>query len=104
MDLYPTTETWIGTPGAIAPADGNAASAVAPASLRDTHSFDDATRQQDALRGSGQAAAAGALDLGANNERLEDLKPKLVHALRELVRQYREEGGAARGQENRRIG
>ena len=23
MDLYPTSETWTGTPGAIAPADGN---------------------------------------------------------------------------------
>ncbi len=31
MDLYPTAETW--TPGAIAPADGNVASAVAPASV-----------------------------------------------------------------------
>jgi len=83
MDLYPTAETWTGTPGAIAPADGNAASAVAPVSLpaSDMHAFDDSPRQQD-------AGAAGALDLGPNNERLEDVKPKLVHALRELVRQY----------------
>ncbi len=42
-------------------------------------------------------------DLGPNNERLEDLKPKLVHALRDLVRQYREEGVVARRHEIRRI-
>jgi len=98
MDLYPTTETWTGTPGAIAPADGNVASGVAPASLPadDTRGFDDAARQQD-------AGATGALDLGPNNERLEDAKPKLVHALRELVRQYREEGVVARRHEIRRI-
>src|SRR5579885_2407476 len=42
-------------------------------------------------------------DFGPNNERLEDLKPKLVHALRDLVRQYREEGVVARRHEIRRI-
>jgi hypothetical protein len=42
-------------------------------------------------------------ELGPNNERLEELKPKLVHALRELVRQYREEGIVARRHEIRRI-
>src|SRR5258708_8356686 len=98
MDLYPTAETWTGTPGAIAPADGNAASAVAPASLpaSDEHALDDAARQQG-------ASATGTLDLGPNNERLEDVKPKLVHTLRELVRQYREEGVVARRHEIRRI-
>src|ERR1700730_11432799 len=105
MDLYPTTETWTGTPGAIAPADGNAARAVAPASLpasgarghdADAHLLDDSPRQQD-------AGATHALELGPNNERLEELKPKLVHALRELVRQYREEGIVARRHEIRRI-
>src|SRR5260370_34368702 len=98
MDLYPTAETWTGTPGAIAPADGNAASAVAPASLpaSDEHALDDAARQQG-------ASATGTLDLGPNNERLEDVKPKLVHTLRELVRQYREEGLVARRHEIRRI-
>ncbi|MDP9148208.1 MAG: hypothetical protein M3N22_11160, partial [Acidobacteriota bacterium] len=44
-----------------------------------------------------------ATDLGPNNERLAELKPKLVNALRELVRQYREEGIAARRHEIRRI-
>src|SRR5260370_29873728 len=98
MDLYPTTETWTGTPGAIAPADGNVASGVAPASLPadDTRGFDDAARQQD-------GGATGALDLGPNNERLEDAKPKLVHALRELGRQYREEGVGARRHDILRI-
>jgi hypothetical protein len=105
MDLYPTTETWTGTPGAIAPADGNVASAVAPASLpaSDEDILNGAPRQQDTCRSSGQAGASSALDLGPNNERLEDLKPKLVHALRELVRQYREEGITARRHEIRRI-
>jgi hypothetical protein len=101
MDL-PTTETWTGTPGAIAPADGNAATIaarlVAPASLPegDSHPINDSARDQD-------GGATSALDLGPNNERLEDLKPQLVHALRELVRQYREEGVVARRHEIRRI-
>jgi len=61
------------TPGVLAPADGNA---VAP--------FD-------------------ATALGANLESLEDVRPDLVNALRELVRQYREEGVASRRHEIRRI-
>src|ERR1700732_2797599 len=98
MDPYSTAETWTGIPGLIAPADGNAESAVAPASLpaRDADTLNDSTRQQN-------AGGAQALDLGANNERLEDLKPKLGHALRGLVRQYREEGITARRHEIRRI-
>ena len=42
-------------------------------------------------------------DLGANNERLADVAPQLVNALRELVVQYRTEGLAARRHEIRRI-
>ncbi len=42
-------------------------------------------------------------DLGPNNERLEDVAPRLVNALRELVVQYREEGLVARRHEIRRI-
>src|SRR5712671_5744261 len=107
MDLYPRAESWSGTPGAIAPADGNAASAVAPASSpasgphgydADAHLLDDSSRHQD-----GGATRAPEPELGPNNERLEELKPKLVHALRELVRQYREEGIVARRHEIRRI-
>lgn len=41
--------------------------------------------------------------LGPNNELLDDAKPHLVNALRELVRQYREEGIVARRCEIRRI-
>jgi hypothetical protein len=57
----------------------------------------------------GKRAAASAQEalakqaLGANNERLEELRPDLVNALRELVVQYREEGMVARRHEIRRI-
>jgi hypothetical protein len=117
MDLYSTTETWTGVPGAIAPADGNytpqvltpispsadagyAPQLVAPPSLAaPLHDISaNENRQQDAV-----ATNPSTTDLGANNERLEDVKPKLVHALRELVRQYREEGVVARRNEIRRI-
>jgi len=47
--------------------------------------------------------ALAKLALGPNNERLEDLRPDLVNALRELVVQYREEGMVARRHEIRRI-
>jgi hypothetical protein len=47
--------------------------------------------------------ALAKLSLGPNNERLEDLRPDLVNALRELVVQYREEGMVARRHEIRRI-
>src|SRR5712692_3615116 len=98
MDLYPTAETWTGTPGAIAPADGNAASAVAPARGNGTNPFD------TSVVGAQHAAPLlGTTDLGPNNERLENVKPRLVHTLRELVRQYREEGVVARRHEIRRI-
>jgi hypothetical protein len=101
MDLYPTAEYWTGIPGAIAPADGNLATGVAPA-LRSGSAGLPAgdrgeRRQQDA------GATDAPVDLGPNNERLEDVKPELVHALRELVRQYRQEGVVARRHEIRRI-
>ncbi len=43
------------------------------------------------------------LNLGPNNERLEQLRPDLVNALRELEVQYRQEGIVARRNEIRRI-
>jgi len=104
MDLYRTAETWSGTPGAIAPADGNLASGVAPASL--PNGDENRSRGVVASVVGAQHAAplpATAEDLGPNNERLEDVKPELVHALRELVRQYRQEGIVARRHEIRRI-
>src|SRR5712664_1101393 len=96
MDPYHTAETWGGTPGAIAPADGNASAGAAPASS--PPSLPD--WGEDRSHG---VVAATVEDLGPNNERLEDVKPELVHALRELVRQYRQEGIVARRHEIRRI-
>src|SRR5712664_1086312 len=98
MDHYDTSETLTSSPGAIAPADGNV-TGVAAASFPVGLAPSDANekRQQDA----GDTNAP--IDLGPNNERLEDVKPELVHALRELVRQYRQEGIVARRHEIRRI-
>ena len=47
--------------------------------------------------------ALAKLSLGPNNERLEELRPDLVNALRELEVQYRQEGMVARRHEIRRI-
>jgi hypothetical protein len=101
MDPYSTTDTWTGTPGAIAPADGNASTGAESASWAagSTYSGNNATLLPEASA----TAEPQPVDLGPNNERLEDIKPKLVHALRELVRQYREEGIVARRHEIRRI-
>src|SRR5256712_403564 len=115
MDLYPAAETWTGGPGAIAPADGNVdgntANAVAQAFRPEAVSSPQSTANAngknltpegvsyiDGVDGGGEP-----IDLGPNNERLEDIKPELVHALRELVRQYRQEGVVARRHEIRRI-
>jgi hypothetical protein len=109
MGQYHTAENWTGTPGAIAPADGNAtgvASASLPAGSQSSPGYEQrkegaavtAVRAQHAAPPQGTAP-----DLGPNNERLEDVKPELVHALRELVRQYRQEGVVARRHEIRRI-
>src|SRR5882757_1344280 len=100
MDLYSTTETWTGVPGEIAPADGNYTPQLMtpiPSPTSSANPPANENRQQDA------GATTSPLNLGPNNERLEDVKPKLVHALRELVRQYREEGITARRHEIRRI-
>jgi hypothetical protein len=69
-------------PGGIAPAEG-AASA----------------------RGANDAAsdASARTDYGPNNERMEQVSPRLVNALRELVAQFRQEGSVARRHEIRRI-
>jgi len=48
-----------------------------------------------------QSSAEGGL--GPNNERLEQVAPRLVNALRELVVQFRQEGVVARRHEIRRI-
>jgi hypothetical protein len=88
------------SPGAIAPADGNyPADSVAPASLPAglDYAHVDERRQQDA------GATDAPVNLGPNYERLEELKPGLVNALRDLVLQYRQEGVVARRHEIRRI-
>ncbi|HYL62521.1 MAG TPA: hypothetical protein VE077_07855 [Candidatus Methylomirabilis sp.] len=123
MDLYPIAETLAGMPGAIAPADGNyTASPVIPNGAQRSEDLGpiarfprnespfDASQEEErreiprfARNDSQPAANTGAADLGPNNERLEDAKPQLVNALRELVRQYREEGVVARRHEIRRI-
>ena len=109
MDRYHTVETWSSAPGTIAPADGNAGNAVAavfrPRGLADdTAGGSDRksplSKERGYNKGDGEPAA---VDLGPNNERLEDAKPELVHALHELVRQYRQEGIVARRHEIRRI-
>ncbi|GAC1635567.1 MAG: hypothetical protein NVS9B14_12940 [Candidatus Acidiferrum sp.] len=93
-----------GTAGTIAPADGslsgaedlNVAPGFSPASddRRETSAIEDGPMNR---------GAALTPTLGPNNERLEDLKPHVVNALRDLVLQYRQEGITARRHEIRRI-
>jgi len=106
-------DNMIGTipPGFLAPADGNyapnAAQGVSPAVVLNGRASNDQSDFDADASGAGPQHAAsqpGAIvDPGPNNERLEDLKPELVNALRELVRQYRQEGIVARRNEIRRI-
>jgi hypothetical protein len=104
----------IGTipPGFLAPADGNYApnamppvgQAASPASTSGAGDETDPWADETAA-GARHAVPVPSdmVDLGPNNERLEDAKPELVNALRELVRQYRQEGIVARRNEIRRI-
>jgi hypothetical protein len=106
-------DNMIGTipPGFLAPADGNYAPNVAqgasPAAVSDALDAADKSALDADTSVVGAQHAAPLLgtiaDLGPNNERLEDVKPELVNALRELVRQYRQEGIVARRHEIRRI-
>jgi hypothetical protein len=106
----------IGTipPGFLAPADGNYApnaplnvvEGASPAVVAGPHN---AASEYDILSDAPVVARhavpvfGAVVDLGPNNERLEDVKPELVNAIRELVRQYRQEGIVARRHEIRRI-
>lgn len=106
MNPYSTSETWTGAPGTIAPADGNA-DRNANYETRNfvgesSPNFDFRVSDFDQAKKANDGSTVPA-DLGPNNERLEDVKPELVHALRELVRQYRQEGVVARRNEIRRI-
>src|ERR1700675_3598115 len=94
MDLYPTVENWTGTPGT------TARGGESPVGSTRYESEDE---DPLGIANGKSASEPAAVSLGPNNERLEDLKPKLVNALRELVRQYREEGITARRHEIRRI-
>jgi hypothetical protein len=109
MDPYGTTESWTGAPGTIAPADGNAAGAVSavfrPRGFGANAAENSATSKYVAKTAHSEESGYNnaSVDLGPNNERLEDAKPEVVNALRELVRQYRQEGIVARRHEIRRI-
>ena len=96
MDLYPTADNFDATAGmaATAPAAGTVAPADGNYGANVKYRPGGATNLVDSI---------DTLVLGPNNERLEELKPELVNALRELVRQYRAEGIAARRHEIRRI-
>jgi hypothetical protein len=88
--------------GSVAPLDGSSPSSGAGTTLRAG-----GARAPLGIDGKQPAAtvqeAMAKLALGPNNERLEELRPDLVNALRELVVQYREEGMVARRHEIRRI-
>jgi len=90
-------------PGGIAPLDGNA-----PPNPALQSGVRILTPRESARAAAGLPAVAGQgvaseNPFGANNEYLEDAKPELVNALRELVVMYREEGIVARRHEIRRI-
>ena len=97
----------IGTlpPGFLAPADGDADGNTKYETRNSSEpdaSFDVRFSSADGTPAK-NGDPSNAFDLGPNNERLEDAKPHLVNALRELVRQYRQEGIVARRHEIRRI-
>ncbi len=79
--------------GRIAPLDGSRTASAASGNA--------------ALAGGRHAVSLQGLDashpFGLNNERLEEMRPDLVNALRELEVQYRQEGIVARRHEIRRI-
>src|SRR6202167_2908001 len=110
-------DNMIGTmpPGFLAPADGNYAPNATPLVVQDaspaaasearaTNGEADPWADTSVVGAQHAAPLLGMIvDLGPSNERMEDVKPELVNALRELVRQYRQEGIVARRNEIRRI-
>ncbi len=95
--------------GMTAPADGNAGAGDAGAKFGGIPRPDEAygaqnRRSADFVGNDGmRSQVSQGVDLGPNFERLEEERPELVNALRELVRQYRQEGVTARRHEIRRI-
>jgi len=99
MDATTVSTTGADAPGANVPG-ANLPGATAPA--------DGTVPIQEPLLGPSQPPTSQSgiplpRDLGPNNELLEDAAPRLVHALRELVVQFRQEGMVARRNEIRRI-
>src|SRR5271157_2521383 len=84
--------------GMTAPADGNAGAGGVGQSFGGIPHFADSVRNDVQ-----QSQVSHEMDLGPNFEKLEEERPELVNALRELVRQYRVEGVTARMHEIRRI-
>jgi hypothetical protein len=93
--------------GSVAPLDGSSAGGGLTANGPQTAFGAGGARAPLGIDGKQPAAnvqeALAKHALGPNNERLEELRPDLVNALRELVVQYREEGIVARRHEIRRI-
>jgi hypothetical protein len=93
--------------GRVAPLDGSATPATSGS--RAAAARESGGTRAASAPGVDGGTAANAQDalakqaLGPNNERLEDLRPDLVNALRELVIEYRQEGIVARRHEIRRI-
>jgi hypothetical protein len=92
--------------GHVAPLDGSSAGGGLSASGSRAVPAANGARGPLGVDGAPAANAQDALAklaLGPNNEKLEDLRPDLVNALRELVLEYRMEGIVARRHEIRRI-
>jgi hypothetical protein len=92
--------------GVMAPADGNAAAGGGQGKLSiEERSLTPGAKNAPFVRDDGSVfnASGDGEDMGPNFERLEEERPELVNALRELVRQYRMEGVAARRHEIRTI-
>ncbi len=93
--------------GSVAPLDGSSAAGGLTTGGSPSAQGSGVARTPLGIDGKQPAAtvqeALAKLALGPNNERLDDLRPDLVNALRELVVQYREEGMVARRHEIRRI-
>jgi hypothetical protein len=85
----------MGEPGMTAPADGNGPAGCG-VDMAEKGLAPEGASYRDAVRD-------WRMELGANLEQLEEARPELVNALRELVRQYREEGVVARRHEIRRV-
>src|SRR5712691_9647243 len=90
-------------PGTIAPLDGGHARGAADNARAEEARGADGSGRDELAQTRRQDAGATENDFGPNNERLEELKTRLVAALRETVNQFRQEGLVARRHEARSI-